>query len=130
MSLNRKELEEQLILALEEVNKCTETLTRTVNFLPDYYENILVILKVVARVHELHLELNRGVALLNDVADAGFFNEEETEALQARFAHAMRTSEWVAKNHELATEAIQKLTALEDVTLQFYDNQHPDVVIT
>jgi hypothetical protein len=70
------------------------------------------------------------VALLREATDEGFFTEEEAAELEAKFAHAMRTDEWVAKNHELATEATQKLAALEDVTLQFYDNQHPDVVIT
>ena len=130
MAKSRKELEDMLIMALEQVNECTETLTRSVNFLPDYYENILVILNLVSRVNDLHVELNRGVALVREATDDGFLSEEESVELQARFAHVMRTDEWVTKNHELALEATKKLAALEDVTLQFYDNQHPDVVIT
>ena len=123
MAQTPEELKAELFGLLERLADATTGVTRAVNLFPDYYEKILALLTVIRDANKLTLEIQNIIA---ESVDDGF--TENDEDLQQRIDHFLRTQDWVKKNSELATEAISKLSQLEDVTLQFYDNPHPDVV--
>lgn len=122
MAQTPEHLKKELIRVLQHIGELSEEITRIVNVFPDYYEEMLRLLNVVAHANKLNATIQDLVA---ECRAAGHLLDED---LQEQLDNILRTQDWVKKNYELATEATQKLSALEDVTLQFYDNPHPDVV--
>jgi hypothetical protein len=122
MSQTPEHLKQELVRVLKNISELSEEITRIVNVFPDYYEDMLRLLTVVANANNLTSLIHEAVAKCRD---EGHLLDED---LQSQLDNLLRTQDWVKKNYELATEATQKLSALEDVTLQFYDNPHPDVI--
>jgi hypothetical protein len=123
MARTPEKLKKELFELLEKLADATTAVTSAVNIFPDHYEKILALLSVIRDANKLTCEVQEVVA---ESVDEGL--TENDEDLQQRVDHFLRTQDWVKKNSELAAEAIAKLSQLEDVTLQFYDNPHPDVV--
>lgn len=122
MSQTPEHLKKELVRVLKSISELSEEITRIVNVFPDYYEDMLRLLTIVANANNLTSLIHEAVTKCRD---EGHLLDED---LQSQLDNLLRTQDWVKKNYELATEATQKLSALEDVTLQFYDNPHPDVI--
>jgi hypothetical protein len=120
---NQRNLLKELVDTLERINETNEQITGIVNNFSAYYEDLSQFLNIVKNANTLSLKLH---AALQAVKEEGSLEDNEEIALQVE--DILRTQAWVQKNAELADEALKKLSDLEDVTLQFYDNPHPDVV--
>lgn len=77
---------------------------------------------MIKKANKLSSDLQKLVANLDES-----FAESDAE-LQQQIQSFLRTQTWMQTNHDIAQTAIAKLSDLEDVTLQFYDNPHPDTV--
>lgn len=122
MSANTLDLKKQLLAAMNSAADATESLTSAANVFPDFYERILELLTVIKKANKLSSDLQKLVANLDES-----FAESDAE-LQQQIQSFLRTQTWMQTNHDIAQTAIAKLSDLEDVTLQFYDNPHPDTV--
>ena len=123
MSKTPDEIKSELVSLLNDIGRLSENITRIINVFPDYYEEMLSFLNIVAGANKLH-------GLLHEAVESARAHPsvQDDEEFSQQLEHLLRTQEWVQKNYELALEATRKLSDLEDVTLQFYDNKHPDVV--
>lgn len=119
-----EQIRKELFDTLERINQTNGEITGLINVFPDYYEQMQSLLSVVSKANELSNRLQDAVA---DLRETGAGADDPD--FDAQMARILRTQEWAKKNHELAQAALQRLSDLEDVTLQFYDNPHPDVVI-
>jgi hypothetical protein len=117
-------IRERFFTLVGKLDEANNQVTGIINVFPDYYEQMLSILNIVASSNQLNVELQK---LISEWQESSLLGDDYE--LHEQVQQAMRTQDWVQKNYELAKEAIQKLSALEDVTLQFYDNLHPDVVV-
>jgi hypothetical protein len=122
MAQTPEHLKKELIRVLRNIGELSEEITRIVNVFPDYYEDMMRLLTVVASANNLNVVIHD---VVTECRAAGHLLDDD---LQEQLDNILRTQDWVKKNYELATEATQKLSALEDVTLKFYDNPHPDVI--
>lgn len=117
-------IRERFFTLVSKLDEANNQVTGIINVFPDYYEQMLSILNIVASSNQLNIELQK---LVTEWQERSLLGDDYE--LHEQVQQAIRTRDWVQKNYELAKDAIQKLSALEDVTLQFYDNLHPDVVV-
>lgn len=125
MAQTPENIKKDLVRLLGDIGRLSEQITRIINVFPDYYEDMLSLLTIVANANKVHGMIHDAVQQAR-VAEAF----EADSEFAAQITHLLRTQEWVKKNYELALDATKKLSDLEDVTLQFYDNPHPDVIFT
>lgn len=123
MEKTPEQFQNELIALLRDIAKTAEEVTNLINVFPDYYEDMMRLLNVVKHAADANRKIHAAFAGVRD-------NPEISDRFRQQIDYLLRTQDWVEKNYALAVEATQKLSALEDVTLQFYDNPHPDVNFT